>query len=129
MAGICIEKQMLHISGNQINHFQNASSDAFAERLTKQLQREFPDACSLPEKERLPVVQQLILAARAWGFRTEQHVAIYALAGWLHGLVLEETNPEVKTLLENQSFTTDEKSLWLEEWIEKQGTRESEGYP
>ena len=114
---------MLQIRSNQVTQFQNASFDAFAERLMKYLRREFPDGCRVSDEKQLPIVKDLILAAHAWNFRTEHHIAVYSLAQWLHGLTLERDHAEVRALLEDRSFTLDEKSQWLERWVQAHGTR------
>ncbi len=113
---------MLKISSQQVRQFQSVATDDFAVRLLSFLERVSPNK-RIQHDKRLPTVKDLILAAHEWDFRTEHHVAIYALAQWLQGITLERDHAEVRTLLEDQSFTLDEKSQWLERWVQAHGTK------
>ena len=114
---------MLQIRSNQVTHFQSASADAFAQRLMEFLQREFPFV-SIEIAKRLAIINDLILAAHTWGLYSENQVAVYAIAQWLHGLTLERDHPEVKVLLEDSSYSTAEKAQWLERWVTSHGATE-----
>ena len=112
---------MLQVRSDQVESFQDATSISFSKSLLKTFQKEFPRYVEIEDSMLLSLIVDLLKVARALGFHSEMHAAIYAMSQWLHGFSVEEDYPDVRAVLENPLFSVDEKCQWLERWINSQG--------
>lgn len=91
--------------------------DHMRQALRDFLARYFPGAAQVPEAEMDAAIDDVIEHCRAHGLRTQSAVATYALASYVFGREVVDSDPAVREILQARERPSQDRALLLQVWL------------
>lgn len=90
----------------------------FTERMAELLREEFVEVADVQVDKLKEELRRQIEKAADYGLESEQHVAAFVITAWLMGKDFDRTYEAAGHVLASQEFTADDKTVWLEDWVD-----------
>jgi hypothetical protein len=94
-------------------------TDSFKSRLVDFLHESFPESKSAPVAEMKKTIHTVLQKAIGYGLDNEADLAIYVITAYVLGENFDKEVPEARQLLQDRSYTSNQKATQLETWTKQ----------